>query len=203
MIVPYGSKYVFAAAFSPVRNEIAIGGNDPDAYVMIYDLAAGRVTKKLAGHDDGVLGVADRATAAGCSTCSYDKTVRLWNTASGEEIRRFEGHTQWVLSAAFAAPRPRLARNAYRHRRTRRHGDRVEHRSAVGARRAVHGTQGPRLRRDARLTASTSSPRAPTRACFFGIPADVRPFDFEAVGTRSCASNQVCRARRRRQSRGA
>jgi len=34
-------------------------------------------------------------------TTSQDKTVRLWDTATGAEVRRFEGHTEFVRRAAF------------------------------------------------------------------------------------------------------
>ena len=35
-------------------------------------------------------------------TASWDKTARLWETASGREVRRFEGHSDAVLSAVFS-----------------------------------------------------------------------------------------------------
>jgi len=35
-------------------------------------------------------------------TGSWDKTARLWDAASGDEVRRFEGHTGWIDSVAFS-----------------------------------------------------------------------------------------------------
>ena len=42
-----------------------------------------------------------RPTAAPSSPV-WDKTARLWDAASGREIRRLEGHSGWVSSVAFA-----------------------------------------------------------------------------------------------------
>jgi WD40 repeat protein len=33
---------------------------------------------------------------------SFDKTVRLWDLATGKVVRRFEGHTLSILSVAFS-----------------------------------------------------------------------------------------------------
>ena len=35
-------------------------------------------------------------------TGSFDKTARLWDAATGKEIRAFKGHESWVLSVAFS-----------------------------------------------------------------------------------------------------
>jgi len=35
-------------------------------------------------------------------TGSFDKTARIWDAATGNELRRFEGHADWVSSVAFS-----------------------------------------------------------------------------------------------------
>ena len=37
-------------------------------------------------------------------TGSLDNSMRFWDVESGKEVRRFEGHTYWVLSVAFSRP---------------------------------------------------------------------------------------------------
>ena len=44
---------------------------------------------------------------------SFDNSVRLWDVVTGNEIRRFEGHTDWVLSVAFSPDATRLASGSY------------------------------------------------------------------------------------------
>jgi WD40 repeat protein len=36
------------------------------------------------------------------ASASYDKTVRLWNLASGQPVRTLTGHTGWIESVAFS-----------------------------------------------------------------------------------------------------
>jgi len=37
------------------------------------------------------------------ASCSYDKTVKLWNKHNGELLRTIIGHEGWVYSVAFAS----------------------------------------------------------------------------------------------------
>jgi len=109
VVARYGSKYVYAVAFSPDGNDIAIGGNDPNAFVQICDAKTGAFKRAFSGHDggghdDGVLGVAYSHDGGRLLTCSYDKTVCLWNTETGRLIETYKGHTWWVWSARFAPP---------------------------------------------------------------------------------------------------
>ena len=43
------------------------------------------------------------------ATASLDKTAKLWELATGKELRTFEGHQDWVLSVAFAPDGKTLA----------------------------------------------------------------------------------------------
>ena len=54
------------------------------------------------GHADGVSSVAFSPDGKHILTGSPDHTARLWETASGKEIRRFEGHTAEISSVGFS-----------------------------------------------------------------------------------------------------
>ncbi len=43
------------------------------------------------------------------ATGSHDKTIKLWNVETGEEIRTLEGHDAWVYSVSFSPESEALA----------------------------------------------------------------------------------------------
>jgi len=54
------------------------------------------------GHSSGVISVAFSPDGRQVLSGSDDKTIKLWDTASGREIRTFSGHSDWVRSVAFS-----------------------------------------------------------------------------------------------------
>ena len=75
--------------------------------------ALGRVTHAswlLTGHTDSVYGVAFSADGALLATASADRTVRLWNVATGQPHGApLKGHTDAVRGVAFSADGTLLA----------------------------------------------------------------------------------------------
>jgi WD40 repeat protein len=78
---------------SPVNQGLLLVFADKDSY-------ARREVRRFAGHDDGVLSVAVTPDGQYVVSGSWDKTVRLWELATGKEVRRFTGHEGSVTSVA-------------------------------------------------------------------------------------------------------
>ena len=60
------------------------------------------VVGTLEGHTDPVYAVAWSPDGKTLATASFDNTVRLWDTATRKEIKKFDGHTKLVLAVAIA-----------------------------------------------------------------------------------------------------
>lgn len=58
--------------------------------------------KALVGHNDIIQDVALSSDGQFALTASWDKTLRLWDLATGNSTRRFVGHEKDVLSVAFS-----------------------------------------------------------------------------------------------------
>ena len=86
-----GGKAIFSLAFSPDGQLIATGEGDPydpseAGAVRIYCASTGQVKRALTGHQSGVSSVHFSPDGTRLVTGSYDKTVKIWNPATGEEL---------------------------------------------------------------------------------------------------------------------
>ncbi|MEA5505065.1 serine/threonine-protein kinase [Halotia wernerae UHCC 0503] len=59
-------------------------------------------TNTLKGHSSDVNSVAFNPDGKTLATGSDDKTIKLWNLATGQEIHTFKGHFGWIWSVAFS-----------------------------------------------------------------------------------------------------
>ncbi len=84
---------------------------DAQGQVILWDVATGQEIRRFVGHTNAVLTVAFSpdgqvlATGGGeplSRVPNEDNTIRLWNVATGREIRRLEGHTDDVNRVAFS-----------------------------------------------------------------------------------------------------
>ena len=121
---------VWAVAFSPDGTQLASAGADRTA--RIWELAAGAVVRILADHaegslaadrDDktartlevatritrkinhipeGVLAVAFSPDGTQLASAGVDRTVRIWESATGAAVRTLTGHTSRVSAVAFS-----------------------------------------------------------------------------------------------------
>ena len=117
---------VFEVAFSPDGKLLAsCGGAGYSATtpgkVCLWDAVRGTRVRELGGHAKSVFSVAFSPCGRRLATSGGDQTVRLWETATGTELRTFKGeglaalgavtrsHTGNVYSVSFSADGRRLA----------------------------------------------------------------------------------------------
>lgn len=105
-------------AFLPDGRHIVTSGGDyrflgsnVDCKVKLWHLPTAKVSRLFKGHKSFVQCMAISSdgkyllTGAGHydgAKWPVDCTARLWEVATGKEIRRFEGHTYWVRAVAFS-----------------------------------------------------------------------------------------------------
>jgi WD40 repeat protein len=116
-------RAIRSVAFSPDGRWLASGAKDNT--VKIWEVATGRLLRTLYGHGSAVNAVAaspDGKLLASGSGSTYDiryaklyfqggqiggpredTSVRLWDVATGRQIRIFSGHTLAVMALAFSA----------------------------------------------------------------------------------------------------
>lgn len=70
--------------------------------VVLWDTAAGRPVRTLAGHQKPVLAVAFTPDGKHLLSGSGDATLVLWEVETGKPVRTFKGHTGAVGSVAFS-----------------------------------------------------------------------------------------------------
>lgn len=87
-----------AAAFDVTGTTFAV--SRADGSIHLYQ-ASGQTGVVLKGHADRVEGLAIRNNGTVLASGGDDETVRVWNTASGEEIAKLDTPEDWVRSVVF------------------------------------------------------------------------------------------------------
>jgi WD40 repeat protein len=98
------ANWTRSIAFSPDGNLIFSGGGY--SQLKVSSLSTGQSIERFPQFTRGVLykilGVAASPDGRLVATGNDDKTIRIWNAASGEFIRVLEGHTDSVFALAFS-----------------------------------------------------------------------------------------------------
>ncbi|QDV51132.1 protein kinase domain-containing protein [Gimesia fumaroli] len=110
---------VLAVALSPDGKTLATGSEDRKGFIKLWDLETHLQIQRTfqdpqqkmpfdKGHTEGILSISYSKDGTRLLTSSYDKTARLWDVASGQQLRRFWGHNWWVWDANFSTDERRI-----------------------------------------------------------------------------------------------
>ena len=92
--MPLGA-IAYGVAFAPDGRSVAVACQDRALYLLDVDTHQARI---LRGHDDQVFAVAFSPDGKRLASGSWSGEIRLWDVASGGEIRVLAGHTDKVDS---------------------------------------------------------------------------------------------------------
>ncbi|MEM6597947.1 MAG: NB-ARC domain-containing protein [Cyanobacteria bacterium P01_C01_bin.69] len=107
---PFGSirTMVFSPAATDTTNALlATGDTNSEIWLWQTDLspAAGDIKSHIStfqGHKNWVCSVAFSPDGTQLVSGSADRTIKLWDVATGECLQTLEGHSNWVMSVAFS-----------------------------------------------------------------------------------------------------
>lgn len=91
------TRLIMSVAVSPDGRFLVSA--DQGGVVLLSNLETGKAEQAFAGHAKGVFEVGFSRDGTAFS-CSMDQTARRWDVQSGQEIRRYVGHTGWVSTLA-------------------------------------------------------------------------------------------------------
>merc|ERR1712079_685485 len=86
---------------APVRDMVVTSGSDKKPIVWNFDLSNLSVVTVLEGHTDVTNSCAFSPDGKTVATCSYDKTLKLWDLG-GNCLRTFKGHTDNIYDVVFS-----------------------------------------------------------------------------------------------------
>jgi WD40 repeat protein/serine/threonine protein kinase len=94
-----------AVAFSPDGERLALTADDWDvgaAELRVVEVDSGKVVSRARAHSEPAAAVAYSPDGKWVATAGRDHTARLWEPATGKEVRRFVGGARWNFRVAFS-----------------------------------------------------------------------------------------------------
>jgi eukaryotic-like serine/threonine-protein kinase len=91
---------LISLAWSPDGRWLAAG--DQDGTLLVFDVSAKRLVRKMLGHDDGILSVCYSKDGGRIASGSWDSTVRIWDSRTGTLLLTLRTDDRNMESVAFS-----------------------------------------------------------------------------------------------------
>lgn len=108
--VEVGDALLTAVAFSPDGRSLAAAGDDDEVHLLDLESGEERGPARRMQHTDTISALAFTDGGRTLVSSAYDRTVKLWETASRTNITTLTGHSGGIYDIAVSPGGNRIAR---------------------------------------------------------------------------------------------